>query len=223
MYAYANNDPVNFKDPGGLFGVPADGGDDEGGDDQGGVPVSPGPRKPAGPIPADPPPPSLKDLLQAAKLRLILELSSTQCDKAIGAASIRAADNAVNSISMKYSNLGAFQVTTNSSGAIVGVSGGDVVGQYSGGFLGIGKGISLNNQVNWFDPSAMMATDQNGNSVTYNLLDAKAFQVGATDGMTAEQFMDLTLLHELAHSFGVDHPAGDSSAEDTKIWNDCLK
>jgi hypothetical protein len=74
-----------------------------------------------------------------------------------------------------------------------------------------------------FDPNSTVGINQNGQATTYNLLDAQAFQVGATSGMTADQFMDLTILHELAHSFGVNHPSGDSSAEDTNIWINCLK
>ena len=96
------------------------------------------------------------------------------------------------------------------------------VARYNPGFLGIGRSIGFNGAVNWADPTQTMIRDQNGNLGTYDLLSAKMLQVGATS-MSAEQPMDLTLLRELAHSFGVDHPAGDSDAEDTTIWKNCFK
>lgn len=58
--------------------------------------------------------------------------------------------------------------------------------------------------------------------MTYDLLAATAFKVGVAS-VTAEQLMDLTILHELAHSFGSRHPETDATAFDHAIWKDCFK
>ena len=126
-------------------------------------------------------------------------------------------------IKTSFSDLGPLDVTTDSSGNVVGVDPNIALAQYNPGkFLGIGKNIQFNTGVNWFDPSATIAYNQNGQQVTYNLLAAKAFQLNITT-ISASQFMDLTLLHELAHSFGLDHPATDSTDFDENIWMHCFK
>jgi hypothetical protein len=46
--------------------------------------------------------------------------------------------------------------------------------------------------------------------------------VGAAS-MTAAQFVDENLLHELSHTFGQDHPRDNSTAFDRNIWSHCFK
>ncbi len=53
-------------------------------------------------------------------------------------------------------------------------------------------------------------------------LTAKAYQLDIPS-ITSAQFMDLTVLHELAHSFGQDHTEAGAGAFDVKIWSNCLE
>jgi hypothetical protein len=208
-------DPINHYDPSEQFSEVPDPQPD---------PFDPGPQKPQRPIPADPRNPTLSDLIKASmgRIRLDLRLRS-DCAGAIGAKSTQNALNGL-SISVGFSNHGAMQVITNPAGDVVGTNpDGPGSARYFPGVLGIGKSIRVNSRVNWFNPNATIGVDQNGNNATYKILDATAYEVGAASGMSIDDFMDLTLLHEIAHSFGVEHPADNSQAADTKIWNDCVK
>jgi RHS repeat-associated protein len=80
--------------------------------------------------------------------------------------------------------------------------------------------INLNNNVNWGDPNNTAAT-LNGSPWTYPALSAEAQMVGASS-MTAAQFMDITILHELAHyNSAIGDP--DNPAVETQLWNNCIQ
>jgi len=127
-------------------------------------------------------------------------------------------------IKVDSARLGGFVVTTDANDNVVDVDQkrSAEIANYKSGFFGIGKVITLNTSVNWADPSMTLAINQNGNSVQYDLLAATAFKVGAAS-VTAAQFMDLTILHELEHSFGGGHPETDADAYDRGVWRDCFK
>lgn len=121
-----------------------------------------------------------------------------------------------------FTDLGSLRVITGSDGRIMDVYRDPPVGQYRPGVLGVGRAIQLNAQVNWPDPNLTFALDQNGVRVVLPLLVHKAHELGIAS-MTAQEFMDLTLLHELSHRFGRDHPAGDAKDLDREIWKACFK
>ena len=144
------------------------------------------------------------------------------CAEAIGAKNLDDALESLQKINIGFSDQGELQVETDAHGNITGVPPGQELALYFGGIFGIGKNIKLNNEVDWFDPNSTPALDQNGKQTTYPLLTAEAFQLGISS-MNAGQFMDLTVLHELAHGFKRRHPDDDSAAFDQNIWSHCLK
>jgi RHS repeat-associated protein len=142
------------------------------------------------------------------------------CAMAIGAASVDAAEKTAQSIYISYgqmslpgySQLPYFTVDANGR-----LSGGQLGGQYNLG------DITLNSAVNWADPSHQAAINPQGQAVTVAL-----GIPGVQDAPTAQQFMDLYVLHELAHSFGLTHPGivdqpGTTNAfYNEAIWNSSL-
>jgi hypothetical protein len=62
----------------------------------------------------------------------------------------------------------------------------------------------------------------NGTIAAYDALGAKASQLGIAS-INAAQLMDLTLLHAMAHSFGMQHGTDAQVAEvDKAIWKNCF-
>ncbi len=242
-YAYAGNDPVNFTDPSGLCS-PDDSPPCYSAD---GVAASQNqyayerlywsflrndPRKsmPISEARWDPPvsqrigraeTDQLHAQMNASRRRLLNDMTD-DCAGAIGAGSLKGATDRLRGIRLGATDLGQLKVLTDSNGAVVGVAPGQEVGQYSNSFFGMKKSIELNSQVNWSDPNSTIAVDQNGNQVTYALLNAEAFELSISS-MTPNQYMDFIVLHELAHSFGQDHPKGSAGAYNRNIWSHCFK
>jgi hypothetical protein len=80
--------------------------------------------------------------------------------------------------------------------------------------------ITLNNQINWSNPS-QTPDIFNGQPGTYDALAAEAAYLGIAS-VSAAQLMDIVLLHELAHYNGtIGNP--DKQAVELQIWNDCIK
>jgi hypothetical protein len=167
---------------------------------------------------------SLTDAISGSRDRVGSMLKDADCAKAIGARDAASATNRAQRIKIGSSALGNFHVIADAENNPIRIdqNRSAALARYNPGFLGIGRSITLNTAVNWEDPSATMAINQNGTAATYDLLAATAVNVGAAS-VTAAQFMDLTILHELAHSYGVDHPRTDASAFDSAIWRDCFK
>jgi hypothetical protein len=77
--------------------------------------------------------------------------------------------------------------------------------------------ISLNSDINWLSPGLALLSDPSSN----NFL---AEQFGAVDNdgspeITAPQFFDLMLLHELSHRWNLNN---DSVDFDTRLYRNCL-
>jgi RHS repeat-associated protein len=84
------------------------------------------------------------------------------------------------------------------------------------------RGIRFNSEVNWASPSNTFGVlVPSGASVMFDLLPGEAYAVGAAT-MTADQYMDIVLLHELAHYNGaIGDP--DNAEVERRIWNDCIR
>jgi hypothetical protein len=84
------------------------------------------------------------------------------------------------------------------------------------------RGINLNSQVNWSNPNQTSAL-LDGNPYNYLALGAMAAREDIPS-MTANQFMDLVIAHELSHSFGEQHEADVGVEEfDKNIWRSCFQ
>ncbi|MGO9095484.1 MAG: RHS repeat-associated core domain-containing protein, partial [Bryobacteraceae bacterium] len=83
--------------------------------------------------------------------------------------------------------------------------------------------ITLNSAVNWTNPNSTPAVGIGG-LTTYTALTGMAQQVGAAS-MTAQQFVDLIILHELGHVFTQQHggTSGVTTQQyNTNIWDNCF-
>ena len=83
----------------------------------------------------------------------------------------------------------------------------------------IGGYIEFNRTFNWSLPNQSFVLDQNGAQLSHNQPANLARSVGQLT-MTNDQFVDLIILHELGHIFGLTHP--DQRAYDTNIWRHCF-
>jgi RHS repeat-associated protein len=233
-YAYVEGDPVNFWGPAGLFIA---------------VPGSGDPPPPSVPwnlhifptlqdfvgapgallmLPAfwagedgGASMPTAEERLLEASLRRLVDRPDEECARAIGAQDAATARAALR-INIGFADLGSLRVITASDGRVVRAQSDPPVAQYRPGVLGIGRAVRLNTRVNWLDPDRTLAVDQNGGVVAFPLLTAKARQLEIAS-MTAGEFPDLTLLHELSHRFGLRHPDTDSRALDQEIWRECFQ
>lgn len=77
--------------------------------------------------------------------------------------------------------------------------------------------IKLNSSINWEDP-AKQAYILDGRKVTGDFLAGNAAKLGIRS-VTPEQYMDLTILHELGHSFGMNS----QDRDERPIWTNCFK
>jgi RHS repeat-associated protein len=116
-----------------------------------------------------------------------------------------------------FSNQGTLLFSTDSQGNIVPTKGTPGLGKYNG-FTG---SINLNYQVNWLLPNQTAAL-LNGNPYTPDLLGGQAAALGVPS-VTADQLIDLTILHELSHYNGaLGNPDNDPTVEE-RLWADCIK
>jgi RHS repeat-associated protein len=158
-------------------------------------------------------------VIEASRQRLLSSITDT-CAKAIGAKNAARADKRLSRIKITLSDPGPIHVETDPSGHITGLDPNQYLAQYTSGFLRVGS-IQFNSSVDWSYPANTFAIDQNGATVLYDATSGLAFQLGI-GSMTANQFTDLILLHELAHSFGRNHPV-DTQAYDQNIWSHCFQ
>jgi RHS repeat-associated protein len=225
-YVYVESDPVNYYDPLGLF-VQATGQVFTGGGSWN--PYTAEYRGTGGAwdywlgaliASANPAPPAPPPATERSRKR-VLTLIDEDCATALGADSVGQARDKLQGIKITYNNLGNLQFVRDQNNNLVAAQGSKVAAYNPN--LG-SRGINLNTNVNWVDPNNTTALNPEGNQFQYRLLDAKAYSLGISS-MTAEQFMDITIAHELSHSFGTKHQNDPDSITnlDKNIWEKCFK
>ena len=232
-YAYVAGDPVNFVDPGGMLMSPVEefmacittpvggswgwlcaggaygwswgpscGPQDEVG---GGTPRTPRSRT---------------ELLRNTVAWLTGKLQDEDCAKAIGASSTQKAQSKLRRTKIAFKDLGPLRVRGDADKGFKFDPSSPPVGRYVR--LLLYERIQWNTKVNWLDPNRTRAVNMHGQSVTYPLLDAQAAALGVGN-VSPAQFMGLTILHELAHAFGLDHPkTGPATRFNRHIWKECF-
>jgi hypothetical protein len=79
--------------------------------------------------------------------------------------------------------------------------------------------VATNSQINWVDPNATAAT-LDGQPWVYPALAAEAKDLGVPK-VSADNLIDLTLLHELSHYKGaVGNP--DKINVERQLWDNCI-
>jgi hypothetical protein len=175
----------------------------------GGFPVGP-----PGP-PPPPQPPSIFTLLANSFERLMKSMTD-DCAKAIGA---KNADEAI-------TKLGRENVGAGDLGRLV-LNNGMSVGGPLANTNPADNRITFNTEVNWNDPDNSTA-NVNGVVGPYDLLGGERALLNAefaANGssfrvqlISAQQLMDLVMIHELAHNFGKSY-----DGRDYLLWQDCFK
>jgi len=167
-------------------------------------------------------PPANEDLLKDSLKRIKGMLEGKEgCAKAIGAKSPSDATNRVSRVKIVFKDLGKFKGTSDANSVLTDMDkNSGPVAQWNP-VIGF-RGIYLNANVDWTNPNGTIAVDQNGSGVAYRLATGNAIQL-EVPSMSAQQFMDLTVLHELAHAYKVNHPNSDHTAFEKNIWENCFK
>jgi RHS repeat-associated protein len=88
------------------------------------------------------------------------------------------------------------------------------------------QGIYLNANVNWSNGTTFACQAGGTGCQTIDLAQGEAGLIGIAT-MGAAQYLDLIILHEIAHSFGGDHPGTNAvngqAGYDISIWGNCFK
>jgi RHS repeat-associated protein len=168
--------------------------------------------------------PSLSALLAASEKRVKADLQKPQCAALFRNPSACQAELS----NVTFANLKPLEFTSTNGGAPQPVAGYDTIALFTPGTTpNVGTNvIELNTNVNWQDPSQTAAT-LNGQPRTDNITGFYQGVLGATSAITASQFMDFTILHELEHyDFANSGAQGSDPSNETKnmtdLWNDCV-
>ena len=166
----------------------------------------------------------LSGLLAASVKRILADLQKPNCAKDFESVGACQAD--LNNIGFKAAQL---NFTTTASGSIV-----PATGEWVAESNSVTGSITLNSDVNWVNPNQTGAF-LNGQPWTYQALYAEASLLGlplTTNGYSsgaptvgAADFMDITILHELAHLEGNFNPdkSVNGVSNEVRLWNDCIK
>jgi hypothetical protein len=84
----------------------------------------------------------------------------------------------------------------------------------------VGSNIYLNTNVNWPDPNNTPAF-LNGQPWTYQGINQFEIALSITSNVTASQYMDFAILHELEH-FSNNGEDPDNFKSKTTLWQDCV-
>jgi hypothetical protein len=85
------------------------------------------------------------------------------------------------------------------------------------------KSIALNSDVNWVNPNRT-AAEMNYKPYNYLGLNAMAYRLGLPTGsVSANQYMDLVLLHEASHYNATIGNPDDDPKVMKALWKDCVK
>ena len=151
-------------------------------------------------------------LLAESVARVEKRLAAEDCAKAIGAKTSAAAIKKVSSTPIGFSDLGV--PTYKTVGGQLDFVSGPVVKAWPVFFFG---NIKLNTNINWEDLS-QQTNIQDGRTTTSNFLANNARSLGVS-AITSTQYMDLTVLHELGHLFGMNS----QDKDERPIWTNCFK
>jgi RHS repeat-associated protein len=230
-FVYAHSDPITFNDPTGLiisikdkpipiivihcpsfylFGS------------LGGCPgINPTPFQRGDRAPHQGLPGALDEILDETVKEVKELLKDGECADSIGAGSSEDAAKRLDSTNVQFKDLGDLTFTTGDNGEL---KSGGAVGNYVPGIPLIRpRAINLNTRVNWLNPSNSSAVFD-GELRPYDLLEATAVQLGV-QSVSRGSLMQLTILHELRHSFGEDHGNAASSVGEfnREIYDKCIK
>jgi RHS repeat-associated protein len=162
-------------------------------------------------------------LLAAALKRVKADLQNPKCAALFKDLSACQAELS----NVTFANLRPLEFTSTNGGTPQPVPGYDTIALFTPGTSNFGTNlIELNTYVNWADPSQTAAT-LNGQPWTDNITGFYQGVLGATSAITASQFMDFTILHELEHyDFANSGAQGSDPSNTTEamkyLWNDCV-
>jgi RHS repeat-associated protein len=163
-------------------------------------------------------------LVERSRQRARKMLENPRCANAIGAGS---SDIAIAALERADISLGPTMYGRPSSD-----NGGGItfnLGQYFRGDAGEAI-IRLNERINWLVPNRQsysrysLAVDDDGNIVRSLIGEGVTNLITAIGlDLTHAGVMDLAVLHELAHHFGLSHPDGDVKTFNEAIYNACFR
>jgi hypothetical protein len=88
-------------------------------------------------------------------------------------------------------------------------------------YNGFSGSINLNSTVDWRYPGNTLVS-LDGSAYMMDLLAGQAYSLGVSS-VSAEQFMDITILHELSHYNGALGDPDRNPAVERALWTDCIK
>jgi len=151
-------------------------------------------------------------------------LKKKECAEAIGAKDSAGAVKRTKDLKFEIGDVGGYVRL------VPQVGGGATPHEDTPGLANYGRGsgmnplvrrVRLNETINWSDPSRSMAINQStGMLMDYDVLAAAGYERGAS--VTSTELMDFVLLHEVGHSFGIDHPFTQATEYNKAIWKNCF-
>ena len=226
-YAYVEGDPVNSTDRHGLF-MCLDCGDNEdpddpcdddstmigcgGGGGNGWTSSGSGAGDQGGG--SAPKPPRLGDLVAASIMDVLADLSKPDC-----AGDFKSVSKTLDELShLGLKDYGEPSQATGANGVETST------GEYAQ-YNPFTKSINLNSNrsLNWADPTqGQMLINGTQTPTNYIAGELQFLGLPASTAMSGTQFMDMVILHELAHYDGtIGNP--DVGSNEVKLWNDCVK